>query len=126
MIMEKKNDSCNCPLSDEFVVVACSGASDVGQLSDLVARKLRDNNQRTMKCLAMIASDNQPLIESLKAANILVIDGCPIDCGKKIMEKVGISKYNYVRLTDWGCKKGQTPATPDLLQELYEKTVLFY
>jgi uncharacterized metal-binding protein len=122
--MEKKNDSCNCSTSGEFLVMACSGASDVGQLTDLVARKLRDNNQRAMKCLAMVAADNQPLIESLKTANVLVIDGCPVDCGKKIMEKAGLTNYNYIRLSDWGYKKGQASATPELINEVYRKTLL--
>ncbi|HEY4788659.1 MAG TPA: putative zinc-binding protein [Bacteroidales bacterium] len=122
--METKNTSCNCSNSGEYLVMACSGASDVGQVSDLVARKLRDNNQRAMKCLAMVAAGDEKFIESCKNANVLVIDGCPIDCGRKIMEKSGLANYNYIRLSDWGYKKGQTPATPELVSEVYEKAVL--
>jgi uncharacterized metal-binding protein len=123
--METKNSSCNCSTSGEFLVMACSGASDVGQLSDLVARKLRDNNQRIMKCLAMVAAGDEKFIESCKTANVLVIDGCPVDCGKKIMDKAGISNYNYVRLNDWGYKKGQSLIKPELIHEAYEKAVLY-
>ena len=123
--METKKTSCNCSDSGEFTVMACSGASDVGQLSDLVARKLRDSNQRVMKCLAMVASGDEKFIESCKSANVLVIDGCPVDCGRKIMEKAGLTNYNYIRLSDWGYKKGQAPATPELIKEVYEKAVLY-
>jgi uncharacterized metal-binding protein len=123
--METKNKSCNCTDSSEFIVMACSGASDVGQLSDLVARKLRDGNQRAMKCLAMVAADDATFIESCKNANVLVIDGCPVDCGKKIMEKAGLANYNYIRLSDWGYKKGQSPATPELIGEVSEKVVMY-
>ncbi len=124
--MESKENAkvCNCN-GGEYLVVSCSGASDVGHLSDLIARKLRDNNQRTMKCLAKVAIDNQIQIDSLKEANILVIDGCPVDCGKKVMEKAGISDFHYIRLSDWGCKKGQSAPTPQLIDELYKKTVLY-
>lgn len=40
--MKEKKVDCHCSCS-ELMVMACSGASDVGHLSDLVARKLRDN-----------------------------------------------------------------------------------
>jgi uncharacterized metal-binding protein len=123
--METKNKSCNCTDSCEFIVMSCSGASDVGQLSDLVARKLRDGNQRAMKCLAMVAADDANFIESCKNANVLVIDGCPFDCGKKIMEKAGLANYNYIRLSDWGYKKGQSSATPELIGEVSEKVVMY-
>jgi uncharacterized metal-binding protein len=111
--METK--SCSCSTSAEMLVMACSGASDIGCLSDSVARKLRDNGIRSMKCLAMVAADNQPLIESLKTANVLVIDGCPIDCGKKIMQKAGITNYQYLRITDLGYIKGQTNLTNEVI-----------
>ena len=119
--MEK---NCNCSSNGEFLVMACSGASDIGQMTDLVARRLRDENQRAMKCLAMVAADNLPLIDSLKLANVLVIDGCPVDCGKKIMEKAGLSNYNYIRLTDWGYQKGKTPVNETTVNEIFERAVL--
>ena len=36
--------------------MACSGACDLGQITDLVARKLRDNNVRKMHCLAVVGA----------------------------------------------------------------------
>ena len=41
----KEKPSCLCGTS-EYNVVSCSGASDLGHLSDLVARRLRDNKVR--------------------------------------------------------------------------------
>jgi uncharacterized metal-binding protein len=105
MESNQNQKGCLCG-SGEMLVLACSGASDIGCLSDRVARKLRDTGIRSMKCLAMVAADDQQLIESLKTANILVIDGCAIDCGKKIMDKAGVSGYGYLRLTDHGFRKG--------------------
>ena len=118
--METMEKSCNCSSSEEKIVLACSGASDIGRLSDVVARKLRDEGVRSMKCLAMVAADNQPLIDSLKTANILVIDGCSVDCGKKIMGKAGIINYGYLRLTDHGFLKGQSPVNEMNVSAVFE------
>lgn len=123
--METKKTSCNCSSGREMLVMACSGASDIGCLSDKVARKLRDNGVRSMKCLAMVASDNQPLIESLKTANVLIIDGCPVDCGKKIMDKAGLTNYGYLRLTDHGFQKGQSPVNEENVNRVYEIAVTY-
>ena len=116
----KEEKACLCG-TNEFNVVSCSGASDLGQISDLVARRLRDNKVRKMNCLSMIAIDSQPLITAFKSANVLVIDGCPVDCGKKILEKAGITDFNHLRLTDLGYKKGETPISENVIQAIYEK-----
>ena len=122
--METK-EKCMCG-TNEYNVVSCSGASDLGQLSDLVARKLRDNKVRKMNCLGMVAIENQPLIEAFKSANVLVIDGCPVDCGRKIMEKAGVSEFHHLRLTDLGYQKGKTAVTEEVLDEIYEKAEVIF
>ena len=121
----KEKTSCLCGTS-EYNVVSCSGASDLGQLSDLVARRLRDNKVRKMNCLAMIAIDDKSLIESFQNANVLVIDGCPVDCGRKILENAGITEFNHFRLTDLGYIKGKTPPTEDVVSAIYEKAEIIY
>jgi uncharacterized metal-binding protein len=118
--METKKTSCNGSSGGEMIVMSCSGASDIGCISDKVARKLRDNGTRAMKCLAMVAADNEPFIESLKTANVLIIDGCPTDCGKKIMDKAGLTNYAYIRLTDHGFQKGQSPVNDENIHAVYE------
>lgn len=117
------NEKCNCSETTqaEMVVLTCSGACDLGEIADKLARKLRDNKVRNMKCLAMVGADSPALIEGLKVSNLLVIDGCPVDCGKKIVEKAGISDFQYARLTDFGYEKGKTPATTETIDTIYEK-----
>ena len=73
-----------------------------------------------MKCLAMVAADNQSLIESLKTANVLIVDGCSVDCGKKIMDKAGLTNYAYLRLTDHGFQKGQSPVNDENINAVYK------
>lgn len=117
--MEEKKISCSCSEVTSKTVFACSGASDLGEISDLLARKFKKNKVREMKCLAMVACDSKPLIENLKTANILIIDGCAVDCAKKIIEKAGLKVDNHVRITDYGYKKGQTPASEETVNQLY-------
>ena len=117
--------TCLCG-NGEYVVISCSGACDLGQISDLVARKLRDNHIRKMNCLAAVAADVKPTIEMFKEANLLLIDGCAVDCGKKILDKAGINNYKYLRMTDLGYVKGQTPVSKEVIDTVYEKITVEY
>lgn len=124
--METKDQvACLCGTS-EYNVVSCSGASDLGQLSDVIARKLRDNKVRKMNCLTLIAIDDESLINAFRNANVLAIDGCPRDCAKKILEKAGIKTFNHLRLTDLGYQKGKTSVTEHVVNEIYDKAEIIY
>lgn len=123
--MENKKSNCLCG-SGEYIVMSCSGASDVGQISDLVARKLRDNGVRKMNCLAVVGAGIKKSIESFKAKEILIIDGCPVDCGKKIMLQNKLDNFKYIRITDLGYKKGETPINKDVIDNIYDKVETIY
>ena len=120
-----ENSSCLCGPS-EYMVLACSGSCDLGRITDLVARRLRDNGVRKMNCLAVVGAGIEKSIENFKTKNILMLDGCPIDCGKQILDKAGFANYKYMRVTDLGLKKGQTPVTEDVVNLVYEKAEIIY
>jgi uncharacterized metal-binding protein len=120
-----EKSSCLCGVS-EYMVLACSGACDLGQVTDLVARKLRDNGVRKMNCLAVVGAGIEKSIEDFKTKNILLLDGCPIDCGKQILDKAGFTDYKYLRVTDLGYKKGQTPVTEEVIKTVYDKAEVIY
>lgn len=125
--MEENNQKpgCLCGTS-EYLVLACSGGCDLGQVTDKVARKLRDNNVRKMNCLAVVGAGIEKSVEDFKTKNILMIDGCPIDCGKRILDNAGFKDYKYVRITDYGFKKGETPVTEEVVNTVYEKVETIY
>jgi len=123
--METENKKCLCGEGD-FIVLACSGASDVGHLTDLVARKLSGEGIRKMNCLAVVGAGIEKSIESFKKSNLLIIDGCPLDCGKKIAEKAGIENFSYVRITDLGYKKGSTEVKEKIIDEVYKYVEVLY
>ena len=115
--------ACNCG-SNEKMVIACSGAADVGYISDQVSRKLSRNKFCKMSCMALFASCSEEKINELKTKDILVIDGCTEDCGKRVMMDRGIENYKWLRITDIGYEKGKTPTSQKTIQEVYDKAVV--
>ena len=117
------NKSCSSKDQAIKTVFACSGAADLGEVSDLVARKMHCDGVRQMKCLAFVGGGIQDMIDSVKETNMLVIDGCKLDCGKLTMEKNGISDFCHLRLTDLGYIKGQTPASSKTVNQITSQAV---
>jgi uncharacterized metal-binding protein len=113
-----ENETCSCNITRTKTVFACSGAADLGEVSDMVARKLHREGVRQMKCLAFVGGGIQDMINSVKGTDMLVIDGCNLDCGKLTMEKNGISDFYHMRLSDLGYVKGQTPASVEVTNEI--------
>jgi uncharacterized metal-binding protein len=97
-------ESCNCggPIT---MILACSGGSNVGQISNEVARTLTIENKGVMFCLAGMGGDIAPLVERTKSAErVLVIDGCAVACAKKTLERHGI-EHEWLELTAVGIEK---------------------
>ncbi|MCK9590698.1 MAG: putative zinc-binding protein, partial [Methanoregula sp.] len=81
------------------LIFCCSGASNVGVLSFQAAIQLAQEGFGSFSCIAGIGSNNQPMIRAAKlAGERVLIDGCPIGCGKKIMDasKVPVDRYLIV------------------------------
>ena len=116
----KENKNCLCRSDSEYVL-SCSGACDVGHISDLVARKLSSEGVRKMNCLAVVGAGITNSIDTFKKSNVLVIDGCPVDCGKKIMDQAGIKNYSYLRVTDLGFEKGKTEVSVAIIQSVFDR-----
>jgi uncharacterized metal-binding protein len=77
-----------------------------------------------MSCLALFATCSDEQITNFKNKEIKVIDGCNLDCGKKIIEQRGIKNYDYIRLTDLGYEKGKTLSYLGNINEIYKKVLL--
>ena len=106
-----QGDPHECAGGDRLIF-ACSGAADVGEISDRAARKLTQDGLGKMFCLAGIGGRVQGILDKTWAASrIVAIDGCPLDCTKKTLEQAGFTRFEHVRVTDLGMEKGQSPAT---------------
>jgi uncharacterized metal-binding protein len=103
------------------LIFACSGAADVGKISDLAARKLTAEGAGKMFCLAGIGGRVSGIMETTRVATaILAIDGCPLDCAKKTLEQAGFMKFEHLRLSDLGMEKGKTPPTDEAVAKVVE------
>ena len=93
------------------LIFPCSGAADVGEISDRAARRLAKTGQGKMYCLAGIGGRvNDILVNTRAATTILAIDGCDADCAKHTLELAGFAEFKHLRLTALGLEKGKAPA----------------
>ncbi len=101
------------------LIFACSGAADVGAIADAAARKLARDGVGRMFCLAGLGGDVSGIVESTKGADaVLAIDGCPVDCARKGLERHGLSGFAHFRATDVGLEKGKTPVTDEAVAKV--------
>jgi uncharacterized metal-binding protein len=92
----------------KVLIFACSGAADVGALSDQVARKLAKDGKGNLFCTAAIGANITAMVETAKKADeIIAIDGCGVLCAKKTLENASFRPKSY-NLTDFGFQKGKT------------------
>ena len=114
--MEEKENVCS---GGPKLIFACSGAADVGALSDQAARKLTSDGVGQMFCLAGIGGRVEPIMQkSQRASQILAIDGCGLDCVKKTLELAGIQNFKQLRVTDLGLEKGKSPVNEENINKV--------
>lgn len=108
----------NCMCQEAGVLIfPCSGGSDVGELSDRVARKMAKCGQARMFCLAGIGAHVPGMIEAAKSASKLItIDGCQVLCSKKILEHAGFDPISY-NLKEMGFDKGKTKIDDETIEQ---------
>ncbi|MCX6903554.1 MAG: putative zinc-binding protein [Verrucomicrobia bacterium] len=104
------------------LIFPCSGASDVGGLSDRAARQMTVDQTGKMYCLAGIGGRVDGIMANTRgAARVLVIDGCPQECARKTMKLAGFEDFQHLRLAEMGFKKGETTVTPARIREVAAK-----
>jgi uncharacterized metal-binding protein len=102
--------ACSCSAAPTLIF-ACSGAADVGEISDRAARQLTRQGKGKMFCLAGVGGRVSGIMASTAAATkILAIDGCPLNCVKGCLEQAGFTQFQHVQLADMGLAKGKSPA----------------
>ncbi len=105
----KKTESSSCCGAGDgktVLLYACSGGANVAEISDKAAREMMFSGCGTMFCLAGLGADIQGMIQTAHDADLnLVIDGCPMDCAKKVFDRHGLTNYRQIKVTDLGIEK---------------------
>ena len=100
-------DSCCSGGGKKTVLLyACSGGANVAEISDRAARQLMKEGRGSMFCLAGLGAGIQSMVQTAKDADLnVVLEGCPLDCAKKIFDNLGLKNYVQIRATDLGIEK---------------------
>lgn len=119
--MSDDKNACTCK-GGVTLIFPCSGAADVGEISDRAARSMTVKGHGKMFCLAGIGGNISGMIASARGADrVLVIDGCEVDCAKKTLEERGIHDYIHFRVTDLGMEKSKSLATQERIDSVAQK-----
>lgn len=95
-----------CSKEPEVMILACSGGSNVGQLTNQAAVELTRDGFGKMFCLAGIGGGLGGFVKSAKETpRVMVLDGCQVGCAKAILEREGIPLQHHVIVTDLGIEK---------------------
>lgn len=93
------NDCCSG--NEAVMILACSGCSNVGQLSNQAAVELTREGFGKMFCLAGIGGRLSGFVQSARdVANLVTLDGCPVGCAKAILKNADIPLPHYLVLTE--------------------------
>ena len=102
-------DTC-CAEGSNRMIIWCAGVANVGQMTNQIAVELSEEGYGRRFCLAGIAAHLAGFVRSVKdAEDILVLDGCPIACARKIIEHVEAPVKNHFILTELGVEKKMSP-----------------
>jgi len=112
-----EDNQTHCCVTAPKLIFPCSGAADVGEITDRAARKLTRDGIGRMYCLAGIGGRVKNIMESTKGASkILVIDGCSSDCARNTLLQAGFKEFEHLRLTDMGMEKGKSPVSEEMVE----------
>jgi len=100
--------TCSCGANEpKRIIFPCAGQANVGQLTNLAAIQLTEEGYGNIACASLLAIGAENLItNALNADEVVVLDGCPMQCAKKIAGAQGVAAGQYLVMTDLGITKG--------------------
>ena len=97
-----------CAPGGNIMILACSGGSNVGQLSNQAAVELTQEGFGKMYCLAGIGGQLSGFVQSAKdVPDMVVVDGCSTGCARATLEQAGVPLRKYLVLTDLDLEKNK-------------------
>jgi len=98
--------NCCCAAGVPTLIFACSGSSNVGQLTNSIALRLARDGHGTMSCLAGVGAHLSGFVVPAKdCERLVVLDGCERRCALKTLEHVEAKPHVYVNLAEHGFVK---------------------
>ncbi|PKG31560.1 putative zinc-binding protein [Methanoregula sp.] len=100
--------SCSCGQNEKKrIIFPCAGQANTGQLTNLAALQLTEEGYGSIACVALLAIGSENLVaNALNADEVVILDGCPMLCAKKIAGAQGVAAGQHIVLTEIGITKG--------------------
>lgn len=74
-----------------------------------------------MSCLAGVGGRVKSIMNTVqRAPELLMIDGCPLECGANMLRLAGVMEFHHLKLHLMGVRKHETEVTPEIVQALVE------
>ena len=97
------------------VVLACSGCSAAGELADHTARRLQHLGVARMSCIAGVGGRIPSITATVRnAPGILMIDGCPLECGANVLRNAGFTNFKRLKLHELSVRKNDAGAVDEI------------
>jgi len=102
--------SCGKDAEGLDIILACDGASSVGQVGHEVAVKLtKEVEGARMCCITAVGAGSQTHINiARKARKLIIINGCPLECASKVVRNIGIEPSYEIIISKEGVDKVPT------------------
>src|SRR5512137_2243531 len=99
---------CTCGQNEpKRIIFPCAGQANVGQLTNLAALQLTEEGYGSIACVALLATGTESLLaNALNADEVVILDGCPMLCAKKIAGGQGVAAGQHLVMTELGITKG--------------------
>ena len=78
-----------------------------------------------MSCLAGVGGRVKSIMNTVqRAPELLMVDGCPLECGANTLRLAGIREFKHLKLHELGVRKHTTEVTPGTIQSLAESAAV--
>ncbi len=113
---------CSCGANEpKRIIFPCAGQANVGQLTNLAALQLTEEGYGNIACACACSrfGSESLIANALNADEVVILDGCPMLCAKKIAGAQGIAAGQHLVMTELGITKGPSKSyTEDDIEKI--------
>ncbi|MFH0968353.1 MAG: putative zinc-binding protein [Methanobacteriota archaeon] len=97
---------CSCSGGDKSrIIFPCCGQANTGQITNAAAIQLDEEGYGGYACTALLVSSESLAQRAQEVDEVIAIDGCGMNCAKKIAEQAGVAVHQHLVITDLGIEK---------------------
>lgn len=92
--------------ADKPLIYSCSGCSSAAQLANHLAVRMDREVRAEMSCIVGLGGDVKSLVRTAQSGRpIIMLDGCPLQCGKHTLARHGLKPALHWDLSRLGVTK---------------------